>query len=84
MKYNRHLAKYGNQVEEVGARISLIYRTVNHGDLQRSTCVKHHAVKDANTKRSENLAATGIGTIDCARHNMKLPCSVGDLQKGEK
>ncbi|KAG6370267.1 hypothetical protein JVT61DRAFT_12215 [Boletus reticuloceps] len=22
--------------------------------------------------------------VDCARHEMKLPCSVGDLQKGEK
>jgi hypothetical protein len=46
--------------------------------------VKHHAIKDANTRRSDKLATTGIGTIDCIRHNMKLPCAVGDLQKGEK
>ncbi|KAG2121984.1 hypothetical protein DEU56DRAFT_917982 [Suillus clintonianus] len=30
------------------------------------------------------LAATGVGTIDCARHDMKLPNGVGDLQKGEQ
>ncbi|KAG1775057.1 hypothetical protein EV702DRAFT_1180492 [Suillus placidus] len=30
------------------------------------------------------LAATGLGTIDCTCHNMKLPTTVGDLQKGEK
>ena len=33
---------------------------------------------------SENLSVSGIGTIDCIRHNLKRPCSVGDLQKGEK
>jgi len=46
--------------------------------------VKHHAVKDANTSKSRNLATTGIGTVDCARHNCKRPCGVGDLQKGER
>ncbi|KIK37228.1 hypothetical protein CY34DRAFT_67334, partial [Suillus luteus UH-Slu-Lm8-n1] len=30
------------------------------------------------------LAATGLGTVDCARHNMKCPNAVGDLQKGER
>ncbi|KAJ7699783.1 hypothetical protein B0H14DRAFT_3100193 [Mycena olivaceomarginata] len=29
-------------------------------------------------------AASGIGTVDCARHNMKRPNGVGDLQKGER
>jgi len=38
----------------------------------------------ADTKVSQGLAATGVGTIDCARHNMKLPNGVGDLQKGER
>ncbi|KAG1828599.1 hypothetical protein DFJ58DRAFT_876965 [Suillus subalutaceus] len=37
----------------------------------------------ADTKVSHGLAATGVGTVDCARHNMKLPNGVGDLQKGE-
>ncbi|KAF8695219.1 hypothetical protein AX14_001858, partial [Amanita brunnescens Koide BX004] len=27
---------------------------------------------------------TGIGTVDCARHDMKRPNSIGDLQKGER
>ncbi|KIM73395.1 hypothetical protein PILCRDRAFT_81152, partial [Piloderma croceum F 1598] len=49
-----------------------------------STCVNHHAMKDANKTRSGNLASSGIGTIDCIRHNFKRPNSVGDLQKGEK
>jgi hypothetical protein len=38
----------------------------------------------ADTKASRGLAATGVGTVDCARHNMKRPNGVGDLQKGEK
>lgn len=38
----------------------------------------------ADSKMSHGLAATGVGTIDCARHNMKLPNGVGDLQKGER
>ncbi|KAG2073264.1 hypothetical protein BDR04DRAFT_1010887, partial [Suillus decipiens] len=33
---------------------------------------------------SRGLAATGAGTVDCSCHNMKCPCSVGDLQKGER
>ncbi|KAG2107222.1 uncharacterized protein F5147DRAFT_746023 [Suillus discolor] len=50
---------------------------------QKSTCSSHNAVNMADTKVSHDLAATGVGTIDCARHNMKLPNGVGDLQKGE-
>ncbi|KAF8883132.1 hypothetical protein BD779DRAFT_1444238, partial [Infundibulicybe gibba] len=47
-----------------------------------STCSNHSAV---NASRSaKGLAATGVGTIDCARHDMKRPSSVGDLQEGEK
>ncbi|KAG1868604.1 hypothetical protein F4604DRAFT_1881517 [Suillus subluteus] len=30
------------------------------------------------------LLQPGVGTVDCARHDMKLPNGVGDLQKGEK
>ncbi|KAI9573079.1 hypothetical protein HD554DRAFT_2035513 [Boletus coccyginus] len=33
---------------------------------------------------TQRLAATGVGTIDCARHNMKLPTAVRDFQKGKK
>jgi hypothetical protein len=38
----------------------------------------------ADTKSNQGLAATGLGTVDCARHNMKLPNGVGDLLKGER
>ncbi|KAG1877638.1 hypothetical protein DFJ58DRAFT_712347 [Suillus subalutaceus] len=51
---------------------------------ERSTCVSHNAVNMADTKSSQGLAATGIGTINCARHKFKLPNGVGDLQKGER
>ncbi|KAG2119820.1 uncharacterized protein F5147DRAFT_742104 [Suillus discolor] len=55
------------------------------GDEQeKSTCSSHNAVNMADTKLSQGLAATGVGTVDCARHNMKRPNGVGDLQKGEK
>ncbi|KAG1797496.1 uncharacterized protein HD556DRAFT_1441055 [Suillus plorans] len=51
---------------------------------EKSTCASHNAVNMADTKTNWGLAATGLGTIDCARHNMKRPNAVGDLQKGEK
>ncbi|KAG2118601.1 hypothetical protein DEU56DRAFT_761146 [Suillus clintonianus] len=51
---------------------------------ERSTCASHNAVNMADTKNARGLAATGVGTVDCARHNMKLRNAVGDLQKGEK
>ncbi|KAG2064224.1 hypothetical protein BDR04DRAFT_1035878, partial [Suillus decipiens] len=47
-------------------------------------CVSHNIINMADTKALKGLAATGIMTIDCAQHDMKLPNSVGDLQKGEK
>ncbi|KAG1787040.1 hypothetical protein EV424DRAFT_1476780 [Suillus variegatus] len=47
-------------------------------------CSSHNAVNMADMKTSRGLAATGLGTIDCAHHNMKCPNAVGDLQKGEK
>ncbi|KAH7905401.1 hypothetical protein BJ138DRAFT_1138292 [Hygrophoropsis aurantiaca] len=55
-----------------------------HLPQEKSTCVSHNAVNLANTKDSQGKAATGIGTTDCARHNFKLPTSIGDLQKGER
>ncbi|KAG2076653.1 hypothetical protein BDR04DRAFT_1149101 [Suillus decipiens] len=51
---------------------------------EKSTCVSHNAVNMADTKLSRGLAAMGVGTVDCARHDMKLPNGVGDLQKGER
>ncbi|KAG1885233.1 hypothetical protein F4604DRAFT_1918904 [Suillus subluteus] len=49
-----------------------------------SSCSSHNVVNLADSRVSRGLAATGAGTIDCARHNFKQPCSVGDLQKGER
>ncbi|KAF7970355.1 hypothetical protein HWV62_24332 [Athelia sp. TMB] len=56
-----------------------------YGDQEETTsdCVNHDAVKSAN-KYTAGLAATGAGTVDCARHNMKRPHVVGDLQAGER
>ncbi|EIW81903.1 hypothetical protein CONPUDRAFT_54452, partial [Coniophora puteana RWD-64-598 SS2] len=50
----------------------------------RSSCSNHKAVNMANTKFARGLAVTGVGTVDCARHNMKLPCGVGNLIAGER
>ncbi|KAG1864355.1 hypothetical protein F4604DRAFT_1882078 [Suillus subluteus] len=50
----------------------------------KSTCVSHNAVNMADTKVSKGLAATGVGTVVCARHDMRLVNGVGDLQKGER
>ena len=37
----------------------------------------------ADMKANQGFSATEVGTIDCARHNMKLPTGVGNLQKGK-
>ncbi|KAG2078357.1 hypothetical protein BDR04DRAFT_1124244 [Suillus decipiens] len=51
---------------------------------EHSMCVSHNAVNLVDTKSSCGLTATGVGAVDCTRHNMKLANSVRDLQKGEK
>ncbi|KAF8837239.1 hypothetical protein BDN67DRAFT_909613, partial [Paxillus ammoniavirescens] len=51
---------------------------------QHSTCNSHNTFNMADMKSSTGLAATGIGTVDCAQHDFKLANAVGDLQKGEK
>ncbi|KAJ7900554.1 hypothetical protein B0H14DRAFT_3423173 [Mycena olivaceomarginata] len=50
---------------------------------ERSTCVSHDAV-DKPLRKFRGTASSGIGTVDCARHNMKHPNGVGDLQMGER
>ncbi|KAF8545886.1 hypothetical protein OG21DRAFT_1386139, partial [Imleria badia] len=50
----------------------------------KSTCSSHSAVNNAETKATQGLATTGIGSVCCARHKIKLPSSVGDLQKRER
>ncbi|KAJ6457034.1 hypothetical protein C8R47DRAFT_996066 [Mycena vitilis] len=49
----------------------------------KSTCVAHDAVNTPD-KEVRGTASSGIGTVDCARHNMKRPRGVGDLQRGER
>ncbi|KAJ7478021.1 hypothetical protein B0H11DRAFT_1726119 [Mycena galericulata] len=50
---------------------------------ERSRCVAHDAV-DKPDREARGTASSGIGAVDCARHNMKRPCAVGDLQLGER
>ncbi|KAJ7276586.1 hypothetical protein C8J57DRAFT_1061539, partial [Mycena rebaudengoi] len=50
---------------------------------QRSTCVSHDAV-DKPDREARGTASSGIGAVDCARHDMKRPQAVGDLQLGER
>ncbi|KAJ7219723.1 hypothetical protein B0H12DRAFT_1241465, partial [Mycena haematopus] len=50
---------------------------------ERSHCVAHDAV-DKPDREARGTASSGIGTVDCARHNMKRPNAVGDLQLGER
>ncbi|KAG6836119.1 hypothetical protein H0H93_011191 [Arthromyces matolae] len=59
-----------------------ITTTWNHKQ-PKSTCVSHNAVNNPD-KEARGLAASGVGTVDCARHDFKRPRSVGDLQLGEK
>lgn len=47
-------------------------------------CNNHDAIKLATLKGAAGLASTGVFSADCARHDMKRPCSSGDLRKGER
>ncbi|KAJ7707970.1 hypothetical protein B0H14DRAFT_2646717 [Mycena olivaceomarginata] len=49
----------------------------------RSHCVAHDAV-DKPDREAQGTASSGVGVIDCARHNMKRPRAVGNLQLGEQ
>ncbi|KAM6504124.1 hypothetical protein JOM56_001067 [Amanita muscaria] len=49
-----------------------------------SRCNNHDAIKSASMRGGKGTAATGIGTVECIRHDMKRPVSLGDLQKGER
>ncbi|PPQ84273.1 hypothetical protein CVT24_012851 [Panaeolus cyanescens] len=50
----------------------------------KSSCSRHDAVNLSNTKGNLGHAASGVGKVCCARHNMTLPNSIGDLQVGER
>ncbi|TFK60998.1 hypothetical protein BDN72DRAFT_778739, partial [Pluteus cervinus] len=48
----------------------------------KSTCSSHSAVN--NSRLSEGFSVSGVGSVGCARHDCMRPCSIGDLQKGER
>ncbi|KAH9921598.1 uncharacterized protein B0H18DRAFT_956557 [Fomitopsis serialis] len=74
---------YAYFVEETEYKAHL--KTHDKGEkVEKSTCNSHDAVKLANMRGSNGTAASGVGTVECVRHDMKRPCSVGDLQKGER
>lgn len=50
---------------------------------ETSKCNNHDAIKSASMRGGKGTAASGVGTVECSRHDMKRPVSVGDLQKGE-
>ncbi|KAH9911489.1 uncharacterized protein B0H18DRAFT_1168583 [Fomitopsis serialis] len=51
---------------------------------ETNTCHNHDAVKLANIKKIRETDASGVATVECVRHDMKRPASVGDLQYGER
>lgn len=51
---------------------------------EKSTCNNHDAIKSASIRGGKDTAASGMGSAQCGRHDMKRPCGVGDLQKGEQ
>lgn len=51
---------------------------------EKSTCSNHDAIKSASIRGGRGTAASGMGSAQCGRHDMKRPCGVGDLQKGER
>ncbi|KAJ6484089.1 hypothetical protein C8R45DRAFT_1214949 [Mycena sanguinolenta] len=67
---------------EVGAYMSHVKRNWQQKQ-ERSHCVAHDAV-DKPDREARGTASSGVGAVDCARHNMKRPKAVGDLQLGER
>ncbi len=49
---------------------------------ETNTCNNHDAIKLASL-RGKGTAASGVGAVVCARHDMRRPSSVADLHKGE-
>ncbi|KAJ6533177.1 hypothetical protein B0H19DRAFT_1383787 [Mycena capillaripes] len=55
----------------------------NWNKKQDSHCVAYDAVDKPN-REARGTASSGIGAVNCARHNMKRPNAVGDLQLEEQ
>ncbi|KAF8875848.1 hypothetical protein BD779DRAFT_1475909 [Infundibulicybe gibba] len=58
---------------------------LNHGYAYfvHDTAFKNSS-RIASIRGGKGTAASGVGTIECSRHDMKRPVSLGDLQKGER
>lgn len=69
-------------VEETGFR-DFLEDHVNEVE-PKSTCSRHDAVNLADIRPGQGYAASGVGTVECARHNSKRPNAVCDIQKGER
>ncbi|KAJ7682183.1 hypothetical protein DFH06DRAFT_960747, partial [Mycena polygramma] len=68
----------------VNAAMYYAYLAENRKTKQpRCTCVAHDTVNKPD-RESRGTASSGIATVDCARHNLKRPNSVGDSQLGER
>ncbi|KAJ7431719.1 hypothetical protein FB451DRAFT_1573587 [Mycena latifolia] len=78
-------ADLGNGLAFFGEVNAYMAHLAEHWDQPqpKSTCVVHDAVNTPD-KEVRGTASSGIGTVDCARHNMKRPKGVGDLQRGER
>jgi hypothetical protein len=82
--FKEHLMKHGDQLQDVSPSCISASTCVDSVPFKHSTCSSHNAVNNANVMSHHGLSTTGVGTVDCARHDIKRPCSVGDLQKGER
>ena len=80
-KYMEHVKKHWNEKQDVGFFLLTLKAWLNVS--QRSHCVAHDAV-DKPDREARGTASSGIAAVDCARHNMKRPQAVGDLQLGER
>ena len=79
--FKAYLTDHKSDVQEVCSHISdaLILTSI-----QKSTCSNHNAVNMADVKSKKGCDATGVGMVVCARHGMKLPNGIADLQYGER
>lgn len=70
-------------VNDASFRIFLVTWEKNiHED--KSTCNNYDAIKSAASRRGKGLAVTGMGMVQCNRHDMKRPNCCGDLHFGER
>lgn len=79
--FKAYLTDHNNDVQEVCSHISDAPILTS---IQKSTCSNHNAVNMADVKSKKGCDATGVGMVVCARHGMRLPNGIADLQYGER